>query len=746
MDVRCNRCATEYDFDDTLISERGTTVRCTQCGFQFKVFPASAAASVPERWVARSAAGRELIFNTLSELQRAITEQRVQADDLLSRGDGAGRPLAAIPELAPFFRGPQNNRQRTLFGVAPPAAAGTPEADLAENTAEANFFASDEAAESLRHASGAPPASSAELWPVQSVLKQPEAPVAPKPFHRVDTPPGPEPRLLTPPMPPVQPIAPGERSAQLPSALVAPPPAATPLEPGVSPASRRSQPELARELVMTPAPRSSPRASSPFLNAPISSARPDLHSYDELPLDDHRDTARRARSRWIAALVLCGVLALLGATIGRQYLIETTSPTAEANATSNVRVAELVHEGNRLIEEGDLESASEPLLKASGLADKDATVLAALARLETLRADVAWLKLRLLDPAISELVQATRRELGVRVGKARRAADAAFAVAPEDMVVLRARVDALRLSGEADEAREWIKPIAMKAADPKNAYVLSALDMAEQNPSWPSIVERLQNASSAETTPGRAHVALIYALSNAGRLTEAEAELAKLDARSKGALLIDELKSFVRRQRGARPAAAAGAARVAGSAAPPPAPPSYARAPVVDFRRLLADATKALRSGDLPQSQRLFEQVLAQQPANTEALAGLGDIARRRNDPATANRMYERVLEQNPSYLPALVANEDHKWETGERSAALALYRRVLEQTGPRTDYGRRAASRIAQAEAAGERPADPSAGVDNTESEQATEVPTGDNPYEDPPATDDSNGASENQ
>ena len=39
MDVRCNRCATEYEFDDALISERGTTVKFTNCGYQFKVFP-----------------------------------------------------------------------------------------------------------------------------------------------------------------------------------------------------------------------------------------------------------------------------------------------------------------------------------------------------------------------------------------------------------------------------------------------------------------------------------------------------------------------------------------------------------------------------------------------------------------------------------------------------------------------------------------------------------------------------------
>ena len=47
MDVRCSRCATEYEFDDALISERGTTVKCTNCGFQFKIFPPKASQVAP---------------------------------------------------------------------------------------------------------------------------------------------------------------------------------------------------------------------------------------------------------------------------------------------------------------------------------------------------------------------------------------------------------------------------------------------------------------------------------------------------------------------------------------------------------------------------------------------------------------------------------------------------------------------------------------------------------------------------
>ena len=61
MDVRCGRCGTEYEFDDALVSDRGTTVKCTNCGFQFKVHSTREQA-VPERWVVRTASGRELVY------------------------------------------------------------------------------------------------------------------------------------------------------------------------------------------------------------------------------------------------------------------------------------------------------------------------------------------------------------------------------------------------------------------------------------------------------------------------------------------------------------------------------------------------------------------------------------------------------------------------------------------------------------------------------------------------------------
>src|SRR5690606_16801737 len=129
--------------------------------------------------------------------------------------------------------------------------------------------------------------------------------------------------------------------------------------------------------------------------------------------------------------------------------------------------------------------------------------------LETIRADLVWLKLRLLDPQDKPLVQATHRQLGQRVGRAKQATEKAAATAASDPVVVRARIDVLRLSGELAQARELIGPIAEDQAIPENAYLLAALDMAETQPGWVAIVERLRTAASGNRDVGRARVALV---------------------------------------------------------------------------------------------------------------------------------------------------------------------------------------------------------------------------------------------
>ena len=136
MDVRCARCGIEYEFDDALISERGTMVRCTECGHQFRVHPNHVIPAEPDEWRVVVSSGRTIVFKTLRELQQGISNGEIGRDATLLRGKLPPRPLGSIAELDPFFptRAGANRQQSTLTGVAPPAIAVLSAAPRPEST------------------------------------------------------------------------------------------------------------------------------------------------------------------------------------------------------------------------------------------------------------------------------------------------------------------------------------------------------------------------------------------------------------------------------------------------------------------------------------------------------------------------------------------------------------------------------------------------------------------------------------
>src|SRR4029453_9241959 len=100
----------------------------------------------------------------------------------------------------------------------------------------------------------------------------------------------------------------------------------------------------------------------------------------------------------------------------------------------------------------------------------------------------------------------------------------AVEVAPDAPAVVRARVDILRLAGELAEARKHVAPLSASAS-PEDAYVLAALDLAEPQPAWASVIDRLRTATGSERGLGRARAALIYALVRSGQVSVAKSEL-----------------------------------------------------------------------------------------------------------------------------------------------------------------------------------------------------------------------------
>jgi tetratricopeptide (TPR) repeat protein len=451
-------------------------------------------------------------------------------------------------------------------------------------------------------------------------------------------------------------------------------------------------------------------AASAQMQAPTQGAVPPEHRYSSDDLEaDVRSAGlpRRARARWVFALVIAAMVVLVGVTVGRRYIATSSKPAASAAPVRDERVAQLLKEAVRLLDQGAFEDAKEQLDKAAVLADKDPQVLAMSARLESVRADTEWLRLRLLDPTNEDLVRSTHRELGARVGRAEAALGRA-ARAASDPVVARASIDVLRMKGDLAQARS--KASAISAASKDNAYVLAALDLAEDTPAYGAVVDRLRPVASVDSDARRAQAALIYALARDGRQADAEAELEKVKSESSPHPLLAELENFVGRMRAALDAGkAAPSASVAaldpralGALDTSPMPPGGATPPAApgDFRATLKQAADAARSGNASRAEQLYQAVLTQHPGDTEALTGLGDLAKSHGDLAKAGSYYEQVLKQNPSYLPALMGSADQKWASGDRKGAVALYRRVVEQAGSGSTYFQRAQSRIKEFEA----------------------------------------------
>lgn len=140
MDVRCDRCKTEYEFEDAKITEAGVTVKCTNCGHVFKVKKRAVLVTLPvsseeasrgsdgagkREWRVRQANGNVFTFKELTTLQKWIVERKVSRDDEISLTGESWKRLGNIAELASFFQVVEAaDRATTTPSAAGPAPVG----------------------------------------------------------------------------------------------------------------------------------------------------------------------------------------------------------------------------------------------------------------------------------------------------------------------------------------------------------------------------------------------------------------------------------------------------------------------------------------------------------------------------------------------------------------------------------------------------------------------------------------------
>lgn len=775
MDVTCEKCQTEYEFDDALVSEQGTSVRCTQCGHRFKVRRPTGGG--PEVWIVRTVDGQTLEFRILRELKNAIASGKIGRDDVLSRGAGRPRRLASIAELEPFFSAPPRAQLATSPGLgslesSPRARKQTPaglgpgpegqtttegsvaiplprDPDAASVAANAHGFEEEERTavkdrrqtkelrmlgeeiapqskepptipDPPREGDGpetrlgvAPPAAPAPASP-DSITKtmsygtprergappsarEPEPvtgrrPVAPELEQTIPRTPPPKsvkpapapaepapPRAADAPPPPVTAPAkvpassgPASSRAALPPPVAEPPPAPTPTPPPeVSAEPPRVEPLAkpgvvdvrdmdGRASVLTPTPAE--------VRYSLSGEESDI-----VPSGQRTSSAvsrRASSSRLIVGLVLGGAVAFGGVVLWQKYL--PTDAPASKNET-DPRVAELLEAGDKALRDGDLETANEKFVKASGIDEKSPSVAKSLARLAVVRADLSWLELRLLAPDDRSREKA-RDRLVAAISRAQSAVELATSLAKDDPDVARLSVDVRRIAGDLAGARKLAASIQSLGSD-ETDLVLGALDMTEQNlapqaPGWRDVLDRLAKAADAEGGLGRARAMSVYAAALSGDAARARAELERLAKLARPHPLESDLRRFLDRvDKGESPTLAIDDL--------PVVPTGGASAAPADS--MLKVAQDALAKGNHAKAEELYREIVSRDQSNAEALFGLAQASLGQGKQVPAKAFLERAVAANPSHAPAIMTLAGLKYDGGERAEAAALYRRALD-------------------------------------------------------------------
>ena len=760
MDVTCPRCQTDYEFDDALVSERGTTVKCTNCGHQFRVFrPRSsqtgAAPASPELWKIERRDGEPLELRSLVELQRAIRAGRVSRNDLLRRGDSPARRVSDIPELEPFFPAqrvdmPQNTLPLPAATQAPipvtRVPAHTPAYGKAPQTSQAPQSPPGRVGSGTLRPPGAvpPPAQSAGgSSPGATFPKTTQAQIAaptegswaggtkrsnpppPPPGGVIHTPLG-----LSPWQPPdalagTAPMSPAARlQTPLPKVRTPPPPN----RPSAERSDRVSLEQLASQLGreepepptqkridvggVAEARRVDPSAPTAAMREadeppPPGAARQEL--YDSLfPVSRPK---RGGGAKWVVALLLVAGLGVAGATVGRPYLTrifagEASQGSASASSTASAnKLQDALTAADRARAEGDFRVASDAYQRATEADDKSIAAWDGLCTAQSEYALLIWLD-ALANGSSVEHQQAT--SIGGSAGKScarwgelARATPEGAKKVDDDLRPARA----LAAQGSTAALRYFLPshandPILQALVQLSDATSGDAAAVAKSAKAASAMLDKVDLSTLA--TPGDvAVVAFVAAI--AGPPSRLDEALAELSRRAPRHMLIDTLKQLGTRG-DAGPAGPDAGGKDAGGADAKVASASTggtsAPGPTEDandYREMDRKGHEALASGDVGKAETMFRAAQAQNPNDIDSMYGLAQIERSHGNHAGAIEGFKNVLSRSPGYGPARLSLADEQWGSSQ-GEAIANYKLYLEGngSGPGAD---RARSRIASVE-----------------------------------------------
>ncbi len=642
MDVRCEKCLTVYEFDESQVGDQGVTVKCTQCGNLFKVKrrsttaemaygaatrapkttnrgipvgpppaaeasaqrnPAAPAPRAETEWMLRRASnGKIFRFREIASLRQLVLEGKLVREDEVSPDGETWQTLGEIPDLTHDFiaataQSPQAGVTQALGNLAPPPPA--------------------------------PP---------------PRAP-APSPRNKV--------------------------TAKGPSFANEPP----------------EQP-VRRQRSQTPVPAFG-AAEGPSMGLGLT-----------LP-DDHEQSFASRLPRRSNTPIFIAAAAVLALTVGgllwwRHASAPTTSQGLDQAAMLFAAdTDDAFRQATTLLRQVSPDGPDHVAALAL-TADIEATWAF------HLREDARGLEAA--GGAAAMAARTLRTEADVHLADAKRAANEAIGASADNLAAMRAMADVLTVQGAtATEVEQSLKRVLDKQpGDPQSVYIGGVLSYREGRLDDARL--RLNQANQLQlATTQRPLVRALFLdgtiLAALGRAPEARQSLNGVLAASpqheRARTLLQLLDAAATKAPPPAPVASSAPTVAAPPAAVPAATTGSGGAgaePTGDYAHLVATADRAAENGHSDQARKVYERALVLNPRGIEAITGLGYCDLDQEHFRSAVDRFRHALEIAPEHGEALIGMAEAYKVRGDRAQALDYYKRYLKAQpgGPKADMAQK--------------------------------------------------------
>lgn len=716
MDVTCERCGTEYEFDETLVADRGTTVKCTNCGHLFKVFRPDSDGGA-KSWTVETADGVTRTLGSLKELQRLIADGVLTPEDRISRGNERPKPLGEIAELATFFEAAATAVATT--DISPPARSRVP---TTPGPGPGSTLNEKPGRDTLEMGAPAPRKPKSTIIGVGAAdASRTQAPPRSEPPAPRRAAPPPRPISSRPPPPPRPPRPEPPRHEP---ARPQPPPAADP-----SVTARQRPVSAAARAPSEPAPRAP--SEPPRTPSEPPRGRP-LYLDDQEPVVPVRGKSRSGL--WVMLVVL------LAAGVGVALAWPQIAPVLGLAAPADPALPH-VDAGDQALAEDAIagyERAVHHYTQALAHADRDPRVLTGLARAHAMWAqalsfDASDLEARAAeDPARRGEAAAIRREVQRHAETALARAEDAVRHGSGNADAEVALADALRLTGDVARARSRLdRALTLRSdATAETLRVGALIDTAEAGGDLAAARAKAEEAVAEDPGMIRARLLFARALLAARDVGGARQQVEAILRRSPQHPSAVALRAAIDEGRppapptvdvpDAGPTAEAPAGEPTQPTAAPPQP-AVAVAPTApteptpsprveaprrgesssasesgpipagrDYSWYIRQGDSMLGRNDLERARAYYEAARGVRASGSEALTGLGYVALETGDAAGAAAKFRQAAGQG--YAEAYIGLGQAYRRMGRTSDALTAFQRYLERLpgGPRASVAQR--------------------------------------------------------